>query len=204
MWNVASVRRTEARACEARDLVSSELRRRWVLGLLVAHVLLVIISVFAMDWFVLGRWTYDGSSTRESISLWAVTRCTDDQPICAAVDRGGYIGSMPIAVVTLWIIAASATFVVVRACAYLAGRRRGPWAPWIGSMLTCALIACILVVLVTGESNWSHGRDVSVTLAPFILVFAQLLGMLAISYAITDPGRDLGGDTVPRARVRRR
>ena len=171
-----------------------------VLALLSGYVVLVLTSVFIMDWFYM-EYPFGG---RQSVDLWAATMC--DSPagcVSAPLERAGFGSFRPFAVITLWFTALSSSALFVRTGAFLFGVRVSRRVSTVASVLLGVGAVCVLAMVFAWPPPHPLGAAVRPSLAPFVLVAAQVIGLLAIGLEIREqraPRPDRGGG-VPNARV---
>jgi hypothetical protein len=171
-----------------------------VLALLSCYLALVLTSVFIMDWFYVG-YSY---GARQSVDLWAATMC--DSPagcVSAPLERAGFAGIRPFAVLALWFTALSSAALLVRTGAFLFGLRVSRRVSTIASILLGVSTLCVLAMVFAMPTPSPDNATVQPSFAPFMLVAAQVIGLLAIGLEVRDhraPAPDRGGG-VPRAHV---
>ena len=157
-----------------------------VFCLITMSVSLVVLGVFVLDWFVVGR---------TSIDLWAVCRC-DTPARCAShpLDAAGLGGFHLYAATTLWLTACAIVPVLAHTGGYLLGRRSWKYTPVIGYAMGATCIASVLATIYAAGPSL-HG---SMKAAPFVMVVANALGMIAMYFASS---RVDGPTRIPAARV---
>jgi len=136
--------------------------------LIAMSVALVVLGVFVLDWFVVGRM---------SIDLWAVCRC-DSPAGCAShpLASAGLGGFHLYAAATLWLTAFAIVPVLIQTGGYLLGKRPWKYTPMIGYATGASCIASVLATVYAAGPTL-HG---SMNAAPFVIVVANALGMIAM------------------------
>ena len=175
----------------------------YVLVLVSAYVALILVSVFVMDWFIVDSTSYGVGP--HSVDLWAATSCDPSYGcISAPLERLGYSGFRPFAVVTLWTTALAAAFVLARCGAFLLGRRVWPQISAFAFGMIAVCVATVLALAFDGIPRPPYkGITIHVTPAPFVLLAAHVVGLLAVAAAVrrnrrVRPDR---APPIPRARI---
>lgn len=138
------------------------MRRDLHVGLLVAaHVVLVIASVFVMDWVVRGR---------SSADLWAVSSCTDALCRSRPLDDGN-------ATTTIWHTLLFSSLVIWQGGARAFGEPTQRWVTAVGFMVgTVGLMSVLLMAVAFAQAS-------DLTGAPIVLGVAYVLGFVALHAA---------------------
>lgn len=173
----------------------------YVVVLASAYIALILVSVFVMDWFISGGYGY--GLGRSSVDLWAASTCDPVVGCVSAPLEHRYAHFRPFAVVTLWTTATCAAFVLLRCGAYVLGLRC-----WRG-VTACAYVmlaasATSVLVLIGAVPHSTHSMLATrMTPAPFVLLAAQVIGLLAVAAAVRQPGRVRPdrAPRIPRARI---
>jgi hypothetical protein len=130
--------------------------------LMIAHVALVIVSVFIMDWVV---------RERDSADLWAVSRCTDLLCVSRPLDDGH-------ATTTIWQTLLFSALVLVQCGSRTLGGRARPWLTSAGFMV--GAVGAMSVALMAAM----FARGSGLTNAPIVLGVAYVLGFVALARAV--------------------
>jgi len=179
----------------------------FVLASLTIFAALAVVSIFVLDWF--SGWLPHGN--RISIDLWSVAECDSGVGCWSRPFEAAAVGTFRwFAALTLWLTAVASAVVFVQTGRYLVGRK--PWTPltWIGHALCLAAIASTLLTAsepprqFAAALQYGGGRvnAQSMSVAPFLLVIACVLGMFAM-HAVTNWARFVARPTsrIPHARV---
>lgn len=151
----------------------------YVLVLVAAYLALILVSVFVMDWFKRG--SYGWGFGKQSIDLWVATTC-DPYFGCTSTsfERLGWGEFRPYAIITLWTTAMSAVMVLVRTGSYLLGMRAWRHIPVFAFMLLGISAVSVLVTVLDGVPH-PDGPATEMTPAPFVLLAAHFVGLLAMA-----------------------
>jgi len=167
----------------------------YVLALVSAYLALILVSVFVMDWFK--------RSSGESVDLWVANTCDPSFGcISTSFERHGWGEFRPYAIMTLWTTGMSAVMVLVRTGAYLLGMRVWRHIPVFAFMLLGISAASVLVTALDGVPH-PAGPTTEMTPAPFVLLAAHFVGLLAIA-CVTGRSfsrRTMRASRLPNARV---
>ena len=149
------------------------------LTLLALYVVLMVAAVFVMDWFVLQSW-----GSRQAIDLWAVSYCGSfGECVSRPLEVAGLGTFRPFAVATLWLTAAAAIPVIVRTGGFLLGRATWSNLSVIGVFAMAASITCALISAYGARPIVRGYGVLEPSLAPFVLIAAHLVGLIAMSCA---------------------